>query len=374
MDLNLFKLAGIGDDKDKNFFDRMDSRLIMNVNQNKILENDDWIDEVLFTLQYIEKALNNPNKNIITEEEIIKIELIKKVTIESVKHLAKNTQLITKYDKKNNEVTPEKILNAYKEENFVTYENRFIYTLIKLIDDFIFIRVRDSEENAYKGRDYIKAKYEASTRLGKKKISLKFDFLEENTAPHKKTNEAEVKIKEIKKSLKMFKLTEIYQLLESKHATLIKAPLKMTNVLLKNVNFQYAVKLWNYLSDNFDQKSLMENDDNKYEETGMTKTLVNEDFYFLHLIFQNALNGEHKKGKTKSAIDNKKDKEELIGTMIDKILQTSPEFTQDELQRIINERILKYKNVKITSLEPIENRFKQKIGAYLSMVEELRLK
>ena len=55
----------------------MDAKLIMNVNQNKILENDDWIDEVLFTLQYIEKALNNPNKNIITEEEIIKIELIK---------------------------------------------------------------------------------------------------------------------------------------------------------------------------------------------------------------------------------------------------------------------------------------------------------
>ena len=56
-------------------------------------------------------------------------------------------------------------------------------------------------------------------------------------------------IADIKKKLKVLKQTDVYVTLVSKKATYVKAPLKMTNVLLKNVNFQYAVKLWNYLSE-----------------------------------------------------------------------------------------------------------------------------
>ena len=378
MDLNLFKLVNYdNNDKDKVFFEKLDAKLLMDININKILENNEWIDQVIFNIPYLEKALNKPNKNIVTEEEIIKVELIKKVTVESIKHLAKNTQMITKFDEENDEVTPEKILNAYKEENYVTYENRFIYTLIKLIDDFIFIRTRDAEENAYKGKDYIRASYEANTRKDKKKVSIKFDYAEESLAPHKKSNDVEDKINEIKKALKMFKMTEIYKLLESKRATLVKPPLKMTNVLLKNVNFQYAVKLWNYLNDNFEQKSLAESHEEKYEEVGMTKTLVNEDFYFLHLIFKDALKRIQYKGKTKNAEEAKKEKQQiqdLFKEVIDKLIETSPELTQDEIMRLVTERYVKIQNRRIISMEIIEAKFKDRIEKYLSMVEELKLK
>lgn len=377
MDLNLFKLLSSDNDKDKIFFDKIEAKLLMDVNENKILENNEWIDQVLFSIPHIQKALENPNKYIMVEEEIIKIELIKKVTVESVKHLAKHTQMITKYDKDKNEVTPEKILNAYKEENFVTYENRFIYTLIKLIDDFMYVRMRDSEENAYKGKDFIKASYEANTKIDRRKVTIRFDYNEESTAPHKKSNEVEEKLKEIKRSLKMFKMTEIYKLLDSKHATLVKPPLKMTNVLLKNVHYQYAVRLWNYLNDNFDQKSLLEDHEDKYEEVGMTKTLVNEDFYFLHLIFKDALKKIKYKGKSKSTLDNKKEKEEaedLFKQVIDKLLETSPELTEDELQQLVRDRFVKIQNKRVVSLEIIEQKFKDRIEKYLKMAEELKLK
>ena len=86
------------------------------------------------------------------------------------------------------------VIFSYKEENFVTYENRFIYTLIKLIDDFIFVRTRDAEENAYRGKDFIKASYEANTRIDRRKVTIKFDYVEESTAPHKKSNEVEEKL------------------------------------------------------------------------------------------------------------------------------------------------------------------------------------
>lgn len=379
MDLNILKLTKLkkNDDKDKVFFDKINSKLIMDINENKILENDDWIDQVLFTMKYIEKALLNPNKQIITEEEIIKVELIKKVTVESIKHLAKNTQLITKFDEEKDEVTPEKILNAYKEENFVTYENRFIYTLINLIDNFIIVRERDTNENAYKGKDFIKAKYEATTRINKRKITYNFDYNEESIAPHKKSDDAQEKINQIKSGLKTLKNTELYVLLVNKHATLVKPPLKMTNVLLKNVNFQYAVKLWNYLNDNFDQKSILEDQEQKYEEKGMTKTLVDEDLYLLYLIFENILKNLDHRGKMKSALESKKDKQdrdELFSELIDKILETSPDMTEDEIHKIINERFLKIQNKRVISLEIIEKKFRERIEKFMTMAEQLKLK
>ena len=138
-----FEILNLVNDKDKDyemFINNMDSKLMMKFDKNQIIENGEWIKEVLFTVPYIEKSLRNPNKNIITEEEIIKMELVKKVSVESIKHLSKNTNFVTKYDEKTGEVIPEKLLNAYKEENYITYENRFLYSLIKLVEDFISIR------------------------------------------------------------------------------------------------------------------------------------------------------------------------------------------------------------------------------------------
>ena len=150
MDLNITKLANLDAGKSKEFLSRVDSKLMMDISKSQIVENDEWIEMVEFTIPYIEKALTKGIKNIVTEEEIIKIELIKKVTVESVKHLSKNVNFVDKYNQRSGEVIPKKILNAYKEETFITYENRFLYTLIKLIEDYMYLREKD-QENEYKG-------------------------------------------------------------------------------------------------------------------------------------------------------------------------------------------------------------------------------
>ena len=89
-DLNILKLASIEREKSVQFLGQIDSKLLMDVSKSRVTENNEWIDMVEFTMPYLEKALTKQIKNIVTEEEIIKIELIKKVTVESVKHLAKN--------------------------------------------------------------------------------------------------------------------------------------------------------------------------------------------------------------------------------------------------------------------------------------------
>ena len=174
-DLNILKLASIEREKSVQFLGQIDSKLLMDVSKSRVTENNEWIDMVEFTMPYLEKALTKQIKNIVTEEEIIKIELIKKVTVESVKHLAKNVNLVDRYNQQSGEVVPKKILNAYKEETFLTYENRFLYTLIKLIEDFIYLREKQSP-NEYKGKNYQKANYEASIKLKKEKVNVNVEY------------------------------------------------------------------------------------------------------------------------------------------------------------------------------------------------------
>ena len=79
MDLKVIKLANMeGVQTSEEFLKKVDSKLMMDVSKSQIVENDEWIDMVEFSLPHVEKALTKEIKNIVTEEEIIKIELIKK--------------------------------------------------------------------------------------------------------------------------------------------------------------------------------------------------------------------------------------------------------------------------------------------------------
>lgn len=373
MDLNITKLANIEGDKSKEFLTRVNSKLMMDVKKSQIVENDEWLDMIEFTIPYIEKALIKQIKQIVTEEEIIKIELIKKVTVESVKHLSKNINFVDQYDQNSGEVIPKKILNAYKEETFMTYENRFLFTLIRLIEDFIFLREKDIDSQ-FKGKNYQKAKYQAEARLKKEKVNVNVDYSTELTVNATKTASTVERVKELRKSLKMLKATELYQILASKRVIPVKAPLKMTNVLLKNVNFQYAVKLWNYLSEQMEMRDKSEKLSKEYEEKGFSKTLIDEDIFLMHLIFKNYEAEEKKKGQKKKAIEDNKARKELTDALMERIIDLNPDMSEKELKQLMAEKYLVMKTKKVVSLKPVEDRFKERIDKYMDLVKEVRLK
>lgn len=373
MDLNITKLAKLEETQAKDFLGRVNSKLMMDVKKNHIVENDAWLDMVEFTIPYIEKALIKQIKQIVTEEEIIKIELIKKVTVESVKHLSKNVNFVDQYDQNSGEVIPKKILNAYKEETFMTYENRFLFTLIRLIEDFIFIREKQ-QENKFKGKNSQKAIYQAEAKLKKEKVKVNVDYFVEKTVEAKKSDSTAERIKELRKSLKMLKATELYQILASKRVIPVKAPLKMTNVLLKNVNFQYAVKLWNYLSEQMEMKDKSEKMGKEYEENGMTKSLVDEDIFLLYLIFKNQEEQDKSKGPKKTAIEDKGVKKELTDALMERIIELNPDLSDKELKELIAEKYMVMKTKRVISLKPVEDRFKERIDKYMNKIKEVRLK
>ena len=241
------------------------------------------------------------------------------------------------------------------------------------MEDFIYIREKD-EESEYKGKNYQKASYQAEAKLKKEKVKVNLDYSTEVSTGAKKNSGTAERIKEIRKSIKMLKNTELYQILASKRITPVKAPLKMTNVLLKNVNFQYAVKLWNYLSDQMEMKNKSEKLNKEYEEKGMSKTLIDEDIFLMYLIFKNNNIEEKLKGQKKSAEEDKNARRELTEAMIEKIIELNPEMTDRELKQLIADKYMLMKTKRVVSLKPIEDRFKERIEKYMSQIKEVRLK
>lgn len=376
MDINIRNLIETQSEEKDVFTSRIDSKLIMDISKKQILDDDEWIDMVNFTIPHLEKALNKWNKQIITEEEIIKMELIKKVSIESIKHLAKHTNFVTEFDEDTGEVIPSKILNAYKEESFITYENRFLYTLIKLIDDFIYIRTRDDAEKnkGYKGRNYQKAKYEGTTKINKEKIKVNFEYVSEEVEEQSKSRENEDKIKQLKKGMALIKATELYKLLDSQRIVLVKSPLKMTNVLLKNVHFQYCVKLWGYLNSHLDAQTKALKAQKEYEEKGLAKELIDEDFFVKYLIF-NSINFQSTNSKKlRSSLLDDKERKELTDRLIEKLININPEMTDQDLKKLIAEKYVTYRSKKDISLKPLEDEFNKKIKEYLEKIGKLRIK
>lgn len=377
MEIDIKKLTEDQEEEKDVFINKTDSKLILELNRNQILEDTDWIDMVIEVSPHLTKAFDKWMKQIVTEEEVIKMELIKKISVESIKHLSKHTNFISEYDEETGDVLPSYILNAYKEENFITYENRFLYSLVKLIDDFIYLRTEAEEKNnpKYRGRNYQRAVYEGSTKLNKEKVKLKFEYVSEAIEEQDKTKEIEEKIAQLKKGMALIKATELYKFLDSKRFPLVKNPLKMTNVLLKNVHFQYCVKLWGYLNSHLDVQAKALKAQKTFEEKGPAKQLIDEDFFVKYLIF-NSINAEKfglsEKLKTTKLDD--KERKELTDALLEKLINLNPEFSDQELKKLIAEKYVVFKNKKYASLKPLEDEFNKKIKEYLEKIGKLRIK
>ena len=113
-----------------------------------------WVEAIENGLIHVDNVVRNPSRTIIDEEEVVPIALSRKITVESVKHLAQHTDLIQSVDPKTGKITPSKILNIHKEESLATYENRFVNTLIDRLYIFIMTRYEklsevDKDEEVY---------------------------------------------------------------------------------------------------------------------------------------------------------------------------------------------------------------------------------
>ena len=100
----------------------------------------DWIDKIEAAMPMLDIIIRNPSVAIEDVDEVLPVELSKHITEKSIKHLAQHTNLIL--DIKGDEITPQKILNVFHEETYLTYENKFVNTLLNRLTAFVDKRLR----------------------------------------------------------------------------------------------------------------------------------------------------------------------------------------------------------------------------------------
>ncbi|MBR1385923.1 MAG: DUF2357 domain-containing protein [Bacilli bacterium] len=373
--------TNVGEVQIVNLYNEHDNQLIDEFNKNIIsnleakLDYDKtevsvgWLDIMEETIRYIDNILRNPNRFIVNEEDIVKIELARRVTVESIKHLSRNTNLIQQYDKETGDIKPSKILNINKEESYDTYENRFVYSLIQNMRSYVNFK-KKALEAVTVAKDDKRLKYSATSKIKNTKYNMEL-MLDSSLDADSEDNIAEKALERIAKlENRITDLTssEVYKTINKLHITLVTSPIKKTNVILKNTNFQYALRLWNYMQEHMD--SDMENVSETKEEKveGKIKDYSDEIFLLEYLILD-SYSGE----KARSTIERKKEvSKKIINSMLQKLLEMDA-VDKKEILELIDKyyTVVKYKNV--VNDKEIHDKFKIAIKNYTEKFDSLDL-
>lgn len=362
-------------EKAKNFIDDAESTLKVQVNRKCSVNDTEWMDLIEEIIPHLDSIFRKPNRFIENEEEIVKIEQAKKVTVETIKHLSKNTNFIQTVDKKTGDVIPSKLLNVRKEESYNTYENRLIYTLMQNMKFFIskkkekLVQSIDMNNNDNGDKDNKKLEYNSKSKLNDEKVDINVLISSELDSQGKdaksKKDETLKRIEEIERKITDVESTDVYRIIDKLNVSLVKEPIRKTNVVLKNVHFQYAMKLWEYLKEHLDQNAIGTIDENKeYMDEGILRKMMDEAFLLQYLIMRTLNEDETEKQDTKQEI-----KTIVLEQMIDKMLDLDENITEEQLKQMVAEKyeVIKYK--KMAVLQDIQKIFKKHIDYYEERVE-----
>ena len=369
--LDVFELYADTDKrKIDGFNSKLSSKMSVRIESDKPKVELLWVQKMEDTIEYLDNILRAPTRLIINEEEVVKIEKIKKVTVESIKHLSKNAGFIEEVED-NGDVKPGKLLNVFKEETFNTYENRFIYTLIQKM--LIIIRKEKkkllAQEDNNISKEYKKLEYDANSYNGKSKVDIKIILTSTNEVKGLTEEKKELleRIQMLEKEVISLTLSDTYQQLEKERVLLVTPPLKKNNVILKNVNFQYAAKLWDFLITEMEKqtKGEMENKVREYKERGMAKKYVDETFLLDYLILQNIENPELRNKHKKEII------EKLVANMVERTIDVNETISEEQLKDIVSKQytIIKYKK-QITNKQ-IQEIFRKHISKYIQKISNI---
>ena len=209
-----------------------------------------WVEEIEACIIPLDNIIRVPRKFIVQEEEIVPIERAKKITAESVRHLAQHTNMIAKVE--GDDVTPNEILNVFREESFEVYENRFVYTLMQNLIRFIDVRynvlfnLSDDENMAslkmetesYRGNEKIIYKLEVSAQSGGNDVG-------ETTMIEGEQATAFQRIERIKRIINEYAHSGFMKELQG--CVPVRPPIMRTNAIQKNPNFRACLKLWQFI-------------------------------------------------------------------------------------------------------------------------------
>ncbi len=330
----------------------------------------EWIGAIEDCIVSLDNIVRNPRKFIVIEEDIVDISLARSISVESVKHLSQHTNLISSVTKEGM-VIPSKILNTSKEESFEVYENRFIYTLLLKVKDFI-----DRRSAAIKS---------AMMQSGELGVDVESEFsVDKSKVRYKMSGNANFPFDAVVKKSggggpsDIERIARINQIIsdflaspfarEMRSCALVRPPIQRTNVILKNPDFKKALVLWQYIETN-------EKNDYKIETSTETVEMnpIIADKYramiYLNTVLMQSIANTH---EASDSLESAKKKQQVIvdqyvtKNIDDYVPDDFPSLKLDLSQiRTIYKKIPAENNVSMTDLKKLNSALDRVIRQFL---------
>ena len=209
--------------------------------------DEEWIREIEKGLVYVEKAIREDRQFIYSNGEVIPIEKVKQVSKDSVEHLARHAELITRAPEGEN-IIPDKLYTVERLSDYAVYENRFLYMLLCYLRDFVTLRYRKILEltGRYTGALHLTHEGSILGRTVTVKLELE-DTRQDDPYLHAHNPSAALmdRMDLILKTVVAFLATPLME--SAGKAAMLKPPITKTNVLKMDNNFKGAVALYDYI-------------------------------------------------------------------------------------------------------------------------------
>ncbi len=246
----------------------------------------EWIDVIEAAIPALDTIIRKPAVAIEDVDELLPVELSRHITEKSVKHLATHTNLILDISE-DDDVTPQKLLNVYHDETYLTYENKFVNTLLTRLSAFVDKRYRALAEGSGSEQTfkfYYTTEFDHHASETGARNAAKVNVNIELTAPiESDSGEADatinanyeaavIRIRRINQALVSYKSSIFAQKLGRNY---IRPPVIRTNAILKNKNLKECLGLWEYI-EGFDKVGYSVRTD---KETEMPSDMFIGDLY-----------------------------------------------------------------------------------------------
>ena len=214
-----------------------------------------WLTTIEESLDALNRITEHPRRFVTSNEEVVPVELARKITADSVRHLSQNTQFIA--SSKNGEIHPTRILNVTTEETYNLYENRFIYHLIQrlvtFIDkrtDIIFWSTGDETCNTLQLQSSVDDAYEQIEYKLEMKIKNRQSFAENDSD----NMQIFMRIDRVRRMVMALRNSSFCDIMSG--CARVRSPIQRTNLITKDPDYRTCLRLWQFLE--------------SYEEVGYT--------------------------------------------------------------------------------------------------------
>lgn len=359
--------------KSSNFIKNIKSGMNIKSDLSSDINSLEWLEIIEEVCPYLDNIVRTPKVALISESEVTKIEKARKTSVDTVKDLSKHTDYIDKIDPETGDVLPSKLLVVFREETFNTYENRFIYTLI--LNLLRFLTEKEEMLKDLKPKNEKTLEYSASTSNGKERVKVDFKIstkptrlTDEDNDLEKEINSVRKRIEKMKKFVNSWLASELITSLQKQHAVLVMPPIKKTNLILKNPNFQMATKLWDFLYnvDDGDKKNI-----NGLSSNGddILRSILDDSFLMDYYVLD-------------SVSINKKDQKDKIckyallmimnqvQRAVDILLKNGIKITEQELMKLLSAEIDKKTNITQIGSNDIKKKFQKEMDDYLAKANQ----